>query len=155
MEQEDWNEDDSLRPLTREGEKQLAKVASAMKKMGLDFDLILSSPYERARKTAQIIADKLEMAKRLKFSDDLKCEGDPAKLIGQLVSLKPQPDNLLLVGHEPYLSELVAQWVADNGGMTLEFKKAGLCKLKADELSLGRCARLCWLLTPKQLELMG
>ena len=73
-EREEWDKDDALRPLTREGEKQMAEVARAMKKMGLEFDLILSSPSERAKKTAEIVAEKLELEKQLKFANELSCE---------------------------------------------------------------------------------
>ena len=83
MEREDWDKDDALRPLTHDGEKQLAGVARAMKKMGLEFDLILSSPYERAKKTAEIIAEKLKLEKQLKFANELSCEGNAEKSRGE------------------------------------------------------------------------
>jgi len=155
MEREDWNKDDALRPLTREGEKQLARVARAMKKMGLEFDLILSSPYERAKKTAEIVAEKLKLAKQLKFAEELSCVGDAEKLINQLAALKPQPENVLLAGHEPYLSGLISLLIFGDAGAQIDFKKAALCKLKVERLRYGQCARLCWLLTPKQMELMA
>jgi phosphohistidine phosphatase len=154
MEPEDWNKDDSLRPLTREGERQMAQVTRAMKKMGLEFDLILSSPYARAKKTAEIVAEKLKLEKRLKFANELSCGGDPQQLVNQLASLKPQPENVLLTGHEPYLSGLISTLVFGDAGAPIDFKKAGLCKLKMEGLRYGQCARLCWLLTPKQMELM-
>jgi hypothetical protein len=34
-------------------------------------------------------------------------------------------------------------------------KKGGLCKLTVETLQAGRCATLEWLLTPKQMSLMG
>lgn len=155
MEREDWkNKDDSLRPLTLEGKKQLKKISKALKKMDLEFALILSSPFERAKATAEIVADKLKLKKRLKFSGELKSEGDPEKLIAEINRLKPSPKNLLLVGHEPYLSEFISQLVS-GGEMGMDFKKAGLCKLRVERLNFGRCAKLCWLLTPKQMELMA
>jgi phosphohistidine phosphatase len=154
MEREDWDKDDALRPLTHDGEKQLAGVARAMKKMGLEFDLILSSPYERAKKTAEIIAEKLKLEKQLKFANELSCEGNAEKLINQIAGLKPEPENALLAGHEPYLSELISTLVFGDAHAQIDFKKAGLCKLKTEKLRYGQCARLCWLLTPKQMELM-
>lgn len=76
MEREEWNRDDALRPLTREGEKQMGKVARALQEMGLEFDLIVSSPYERAKRTAEIVAAKLKLRKQLKFSAELSPEGN-------------------------------------------------------------------------------
>jgi phosphohistidine phosphatase len=152
VEREDWNgKDDSKRPLTREGEKQLVKISRALEEMDLKFDLILSSPLERAKRTAEIVAENLDLKKLLKLSDALTPEGDMESLIAEINKLKPE--NCMLVGHEPYLSKLVAQSVSE-GDMEMDFKKAGLCKLKTDELRFGRCAKLCWLLTPKQMERM-
>ncbi|HXE42496.1 MAG TPA: phosphohistidine phosphatase SixA [Candidatus Baltobacteraceae bacterium] len=155
MEREEWEEkDDSKRPLRKEGEKQLHKISRALEKLDLEFDLILSSPYERAKRTAEIVAGELHLEKRLKFSDDLTPEGDPENLIAEINRTKPQPENLLLVGHEPYLSIFTSQLISEND-IEMDFKKAGLCKLKIDALRFGRCAKLCWLLTPKQMELMA
>lgn len=154
MEKEDWDGDDSKRPLTREGEKQLEKISKAMKEMNLKFDLILSSPFERAKRTAEIVVKNLNPEMSLKFSDDLTPEGDLENLISEINRSKPLPENLLLVGHEPYLSKLISQLICE-GDAEIDFKKAGLCKLKTDHLQFGRCAKLCWLLTPKQMELMG
>ena len=154
MEREDWDGDDSKRPLTDEGEKQVKKISRALKKLNLEFDLILSSSFERAKRTAEIVTDKLKLKKRLKFSNELRSEGNAEKLISEINRLKPQPENLLLVGHEPYLSQLISQ-LASNGEMEMDFKKAGLCKLKVENLQYSRCAKFCWLLTPKQMELMA
>jgi phosphohistidine phosphatase len=147
-------EKDADRPLTAKGKRQLRKSAAAMRKMKLRFDLILSSPYERARRTAEIVAGELKLKKRLKFSDMLICEGDPESLIGQIAELKPAPKNLLLVGHEPYLSRLISRLVSGDEDVAMDFKKGGLCKLEAEKLDTGKCAQLEWLLTPKQMKEM-
>ena len=55
--------DDSSRPLTPKGEGQLRKSAAAMQKMDLRFDLILSSPFLRAKQTAKIVAGEIEIEK--------------------------------------------------------------------------------------------
>jgi phosphohistidine phosphatase len=148
-------ENDAERPLTPKGKRQLRKSAATMKKMKLRFDLILSSPYERARRTAEIVADELKLEKRLKFTDALKYEGDPEKFAAELARLKPMPKDLLLVGHEPYLSRLVSLLVSGNRDLALDLKKGGLCKLEAENLHDGKCAQLAWLLTPKQMKEMA
>ncbi len=149
------SEKDSERPLTSKGKRQLRKSAAAMKKMKLRFNLILSSPYERARRTAEIVAEELKLKKRLKFTDALKCEGDPAELIAEIARLKPTPGNLLLVGHEPYLSHLASLLACGNDDLAIDLRKGGLCKLETENLRAGKCARLAWLLTPKQMKEMA
>ena len=148
-------ENDSARPLVPKGEHRLRKAAAAMKKMDLSFDLILSSPFLRAKQTAEIVAGELKLKKRVQFSDALACGGSAKTLIRQLTDLKPAPENVLLVGHEPDLSRLISRLVANDETAAVEMKKGGLCKLEVPELHHGRCAKLIWLLTPSQMELMA
>jgi phosphohistidine phosphatase len=147
-------ETDSERPLIPKGEHQLRQIADAMRKMDLRFDLVLSSPFLRARQTAEIIAESLMLKKQLVFSDALVPDGNPKALVRQLNELKPAPENVLLVGHEPYLSQLIALLTAGETGMAIDLKKGGLSKLEAEYLLYGPCATLVWLLTPRQMELM-
>lgn len=146
--------EDSERPLTAGGKRQLRKSAAAMKRMKLRFDLILSSPYERARKTAEIVARALNSEKRLRFSDALKAEGDPENMIGKIAELKPAPKNLLLVGHEPFLSQLISRLISGREDVAMDFKKGGLCKLEVEKLNGAAGARLAWLLAPKLMKEM-
>ncbi len=148
-------ENDSERQLTPKGKRQLRQAVAAMKTMGLRFDLILSSPYLRAKQTAEIIAESLKLKKQLRFSNTLAPDGSPKNLIGQLNELKPAPENVLLVGHEPYLSCLISLLTTGRKDLMLDFKKGGLCKLEMEKLSYDRCATLAWLLTPKQMKLMA
>ena len=148
-------ERDADRPLTSKGERRLGQIADAMDAMGLTFDLILSSPYGRARQTAEVVADALGLKKKLEFSETLTPDGDAQALVATLNKLEPQPENVLLVGHEPCLSELISTLTSGDGRVAIDFKKGGLCKLEIETLRHGRCATLAWLLTPRQMGLMG
>jgi phosphohistidine phosphatase len=139
---------DSERPLTDEGEEKMHQIAAAMLAMELKFDLILSSSYERAARTAQIVADALD--EDVTFTKFLEPEGNPLALIGQINDEKPQ--RVLLVGHEPSLSQLIALLISGGTDAAVELKKGGICKMTAEKLSFGQCATLNWLLTPKQLR---
>src|SRR5713101_1805823 len=90
---------DSDRPLTPKGERKLWRIAEAMKAMDLSFDLILSSPYVRARQTAEIIAEAFNARQKFEFSDNLTPNGNSKKLIDFLNDLKPAPESVCLVGH--------------------------------------------------------
>ena len=148
-------ENDADRPLTPEGARKLERVARAMRALDLDFDLILTSPYVRARQTAEGVAEVLKLGKKLEFTETLTPGGDTRALIQLLTNHPKAPKDVLLVGHEPYLSGLVSLLVAGIEGFPVLFKKAGFCKLRIDSLQHGRCAMLAWLLTPKQMELMA
>ena len=147
-------ERDADRPLTPKGERRLGQIADAMEAMGLTFDVILSSSYVRARQTAEIVADALGLKKKLEFSEALTPGGDARALIAALNKLDPRPENVLLVGHEPYLSELISTLTSGDAHVVIDFKKGGLCKLEVETLRPGRCATLAWLLTPRQMGLM-
>jgi phosphohistidine phosphatase len=139
---------DGDRPLTPEGEEKMREIAEAILGMDLKFDLILSSPYVRAEQTAHIVAGELD--EEVNFSDFLKPGGNSLELIAEINDEKPQ--RILLVGHEPDLSQFVSVLVTGGSDALIDLKKGGLCKLTTDKLVFGRCATLNWLLTPKQLR---
>jgi len=145
-------EDDSARPLTARGRRQLRKAVPAIQRLGGKFDLIFSSPYLRARQTAEIVARGMKLKQRLKFSNALAPGGTPAILLRQLGRAKPAPEKILLVGHEPDLSRLISVLLCGNQQLQLDIKKGGLCKLEAEKLRPGKCATLAWLLTPRQMK---
>jgi phosphohistidine phosphatase len=148
--------DDEARPLTPRGKRQLLKAAAMLKKRERRFDLILSSPLVRARQTAEIVAGKLKLDNRLKFSRALAPGGRPKDLVAELnrqVSSAVQA--VLLVGHEPDLSRLISLWTTGGHQLEMDFKKGGLAQLRAESLAAGKCATLEWLLTPKQMKWMA
>jgi phosphohistidine phosphatase len=146
---------DADRPLTPKGERKLQQIAEAMLALEISFDLILSSPYVRARQTAELVAEAFGARRKLEFSDTLTPAGSPKKLIELLNGLRPPPENVLLSGHEPYLSGLISLLLSGAPGLSVVMKKGGLCKLGIEQLKPGRCACLEWLLTPKQMALMA
>ena len=152
-EEMDFDGDDA-RPLTPKGRRQLRKVAAAMRALKLDLNVIFSSPLVRAQQTAEIVVKQLKFKRKAVLTYELRPGGSAEKLIRQLAALKPVPKNILLVGHEPDLSELLSLLVTGTitGGFNL--KKAGLAKLELEKLRAGQCATLAWLLTPGQLKLM-
>jgi phosphohistidine phosphatase len=145
---------DAERPLTPKGKRRLLQIAAAMAALKISFDVMVSSPYVRARQTAEIVAKSLKRRKQLKFSDDLTPGGNPKLLIQMLNELRPRPKTVLLVGHEPYLSKLIALLTSGSTNMEIDLKKGGLCQLETESLRYGRCATLAGLLAPRHLALM-
>jgi phosphohistidine phosphatase len=146
---------DAARPLTPVGERKLWRIAEAMSAMKLSFDLICSSPYLRARQTAEIVAEAFHARRKLTFLDQLVPGGSAKGLIAELNRFSPTPDEILLVGHEPSMSGLISLLVFGDPDCSVQMKKAGLAKLSCESLKAGKCATLEWLLTPKQMSLMS
>ena len=145
---------DAERPLTPKGQRRLRQIAGAMDALKISFDVILSSPYLRAKQTAEIVVKSLKCRKKIKLTDELTPGGNPKSLIQQLNDLRPRPKNILLVGHEPYLSKLIALLTAGNTSMEIDLKKGSLCKLETDSLRYARCATFVCLLAPRHMALM-
>jgi len=143
-------EDDSLRPLTEKGRDKMKKIAAALKELDVKPNLIVSSPYVRARQTAEVLAKVLKFKPELVFSNTLVPMGKPDDIIGE-INEKYNVDELVLVGHEPCFSSLVGTLIAGNPDFTMTMKNGGVCCLVSDDLHTERKATLEWLLTPKIL----
>ncbi len=143
--------EDSLRPLIPAGVKETRAVAKGMRRLGVRPDLILSSPFVRARETAKIVAKILGVSGKLEYSNHLA----PGSLFSELVQdLKGREGlkNILLVGHEPFLGRLIGYWTTGRDEAFVALKKSGLCKLETEGVRNGRCAMLKWLMTSRQLQ---
>jgi len=143
-------EDDSLRPLTESGRNKMKTIATALKELDVKPDLIVSSPYVRARQTAEIVAKVLKYKQELAFSDALMPMGNPDNIIGE-INEKYSVDELVLVGHEPCFSTLISTLTAGNPDLNINLKNGGVCCISSDDLHTERKAVLEWLLTPKIL----
>ena len=145
---------DAKRPLTRLGEEITTQVAKGMVRLDLGFDLIITSPYVRAVRTAELTAGVLKTDK-VWASETLGSDGDPKKLIAVINENYGSLENILLVGHEPYMSKLMSVLLIGDSDLQINFKKSGLANLSIEDLRYGKCATLEWLLTPRQLQRLG
>ncbi len=144
--------DDSLRPLTAEGRKKMRLVAQGMQALGLTFDVVLSSPYLRARQTAEAVTQVYKLKnKTMRLTNNLLPPASIKKLLQEILAHFPKSKNVLLVGHEPHLSGMVSSLLNSGKPLNIDFKKGGLCSVTVQDES----ATLNWLLTPTQLGLMA
>lgn len=142
--------DDSKRTLTVEGEKEIRNISEGIKELGIKFDYIFSSPLLRARQTAELVSKIVESKNQIKELDELKPEGNKLQLYDKFSNLK-QDSSVLIVGHEPYLSELIGETIS-NGECKIDLKKAGLVRIKVTATLPKLKGELKWLLTPKHLK---
>jgi phosphohistidine phosphatase len=140
---------DEQRALTEAGRKKLLKIARSLKKMGITLDLLLTSPYLRARQTAEVVAAQLKPGTVLE-STALLPPGAAGVLVDEINARAPL-QNVMVIGHEPFLGQFIGTLAAGEANLGITLKKAGVCKLAVETLSNKRCATLEWLLTPAQL----
>jgi phosphohistidine phosphatase len=133
----------------------MQRIAKGIQASGLAADLILSSPYVRAKQTAEIVAKGLSTPDGVLFAETLTPEGDPRQLIALLRTDYRERQDVLLVGHEPYLSRLISTLLTGGPNLAVEMKRGGLCSLRVETLRFGRCAILVSLLSPRQLRRLG
>jgi phosphohistidine phosphatase len=145
---------DSTRPLTAEGEEEMRNVARGIKRLAIEFDLILTSPYVRAARTAEILHGIVKCGK-LRTSDSLASTAELAAVIHEITAKYPKAESIVLVGHEPHMSGLMSLLLSGRSDIQIDFKKAGFAKFCINELKAGKCACLKWLMTPKQLACLG
>ncbi len=142
---------DDERPLSPKGTLRTKLLAHALRGWDVSFDVIWSSPLVRARQTAEIVERGLRLHRRLEFTKHLAPGGDMEKLVAQVSGFRPAPKSVLLVGHEPFLSEFISLLCTGGPQLSLALKKGALCRLEVEALSCARCASLDWLL-PTRLQ---
>ena len=144
--------DDSLRPLTAEGQKKMHRAALGMRILGLKFDAVYSSPYLRAKRTAEIAAQVCKIKnKNIHFTDNLLPPASIEELLREVQERSPRSKDVLFVGHEPHFTEMISALLKSDEPLAIDLKKGGLCCLTIEQPSDHQTAVLNWLLTPAQL----
>ncbi len=178
------------RTLTIDGKAEVERVGEALEVLNFKPDVIVTSPLKRSCQTAEIIGSilfgkkevkkrKSQQIKRYQVWNDLAPEGDMANVFKNLSEFK-YDSKILVVGHEPFLSKMIAETLNsagyDNAVITtvdgrnhsssstsylknkenldrsIVLKKAGLAKLRISSMSPKLTGELRWLLTPMLLR---
>jgi phosphohistidine phosphatase len=140
------------RELTTKGIAKTERVACRMEEMGWEFDMVLSSPLVRACETAQILLES-GLSEVLEIHPNLAPEGLLENWLEWLASYRltnPLAERLILVGHEPNLSQWAEILVFGQVFDRIHLKKAGVIAIQAPETEdlIGKC-ELLWLVPPK------
>jgi phosphohistidine phosphatase len=143
--------DDRDRPLTPQGEKRFRRAARGLAALAPSVDLVLSSGYVRAWRTAELLARDADWPAPT-ACEALESGRQPSDV---LEALQPHADkgSAALVGHEPNLHQLASFLLTgDAAPAMLEFRKGGVALLQFDGAPAPGLAHLVWLLTPKVLR---
>jgi phosphohistidine phosphatase len=123
---------DAERELTEKGERQSVAAGQALKKLGVQLDVCLTSPKVRAKRTAELACAALDCPVE---EDDRLAGGD-----FDPVEVAAGRGDLMLVGHEPDFSQAIALVT----GSRVKMKKGGVAALDDHILHV--------LLRPKDLK---
>ena len=108
---------DAERELTEKGERQSRDAGKALKALGVEFDVCLTSPKVRAKRTAELACESLDCPVE---EDERLAGGDFDPL-----EVSAGRGEVMLVGHEPDFSSAVALVT----GSRVKFKKGGVAAL--------------------------
>ena len=137
---------DASRKLTEEGRAKMRREADYLRGLDLKIDAVFSSPYPRALETAQIVQRICQFPEII---EDKRIASGAFGLGALQAALSENPalDNVMFVGHEPDLSEIVQRLC----GAVIDMKKGGLAYLQRHRPEPGQ-AVLCWLLAPAAMR---
>jgi len=144
--------DDSKRPLTPEGEEEFVAATRGLARVVPEVDVLLSSPYERAWRTAEILTQHAGWPPPQEFA---ALEPDvPPEKAGLALETYADSESVALVGHRPCLHELAAYLLTgDAGGADMKIKKGGVVCIEFDDAPGAGTGKLRWLFTPRVLRL--
>ncbi|HET9472975.1 MAG TPA: histidine phosphatase family protein [Steroidobacteraceae bacterium] len=142
--------DDAQRPLSAAGVAKFRKAARGLGRLLPASAVMLTSPYLRARDTADILA---RVAKRKKAIECAElAASEPARRAFDLLRSRREKA-VVLVGHEPYLSNFLGVALGGNNArLAIEFKKGGAACVEFDGPPKAGRATFKWLLPPRVLR---
>ncbi|HEY1435370.1 MAG TPA: phosphohistidine phosphatase SixA, partial [Thermoanaerobaculia bacterium] len=118
---------DADRTLTEDGHRRAREVARGLAALEPDIELVLTSPFARARQTADSVVRALKLGARLRETAALVPDADPEDILAEVRAEKT--GSVLLVGHEPHMGSLLGRLVAGRPGLVIPMKKAALARL--------------------------
>lgn len=155
----DWasgGQADFDRPLAKRGLEDAPRMGDMLIRFACLPDRILSSPAQRAKQTAELVAKACDYRKAIEWLDSFY-EGGSEDLVAALQELPPTTERVLLVGHNPTMEDTVTALCATEGNdWAIKIPTAGLVCLNFDiatwaNLEPGRGV-LQWFVTPKLVK---
>jgi phosphohistidine phosphatase len=136
--------EDLERSLTVRGEEETIKISSAVKKLSIRPSRIYHSGKKRAEQTAGIIATALNLSPQL--GQGLNPNDDIRPWVERI---SRETENLMLVGHLPFLEKLASLLVCgDEGAKAVMFRYSAILCLEKKE---PRKWAVDWVLKPEMV----
>ena len=127
-------ESDEARALSDKGEAQAKKVARFCEAHGFRVSPMLTSPVRRALQTAEIVGNHLRSD--LIAVPWLACGMRPQLALDELKKFRAK-QSVMIVGHEPDFSTLVAHLIGLPSNSQIQIRKASLTLVDVETLEKG------------------
>lgn len=136
---------DEKRPLDKDGVLQCRYVGALLASLDVQVEQIVTSPLKRATQTASLVGNEIGFDGRLQISDTLRPSAT-FEDFRELLHACAKYDAIMVVGHNPNLTEFVSQIVTNGGSKrSIELKKGGIARV---DYSPKRSV-LNWMITPR------
>jgi phosphohistidine phosphatase len=109
---------DVKRPLDKDGKRQCLHLAHILNELKVQFDLIVSSPLKRSLQTASLVGTETGYESKILLSNALAPDAT-FRDFQKLLSECQKYENLLVVGHNPNLSQFLASVLVAPSSTTL------------------------------------
>ncbi len=137
---------DEKRPLDKLGIEQSHDVGRALAAMDITVDSVISSPLRRATQTAAVVANEIGYEDKV-ITDAALRPGASYEQFQELVSRYNRKDAIMVVGHNPNLTEFLNKVLSGGSNLrAIELKKGMIARVE----KIGRKpAVLRWCMPPK------
>jgi phosphohistidine phosphatase len=139
---------DEKRGLDKEGIEQCGYVGRALATLDVQVDSVISSPLKRAPQTASLVGNEMGHEGKLQIDPALRPQATFAEF-RKLLDKYAQHEAIMVVGHNPNLSQFLGRIISDAGcEAALELRKGAVAKVELRRTS----GSLQWIFTPKILR---
>src|ERR1700675_4730669 len=139
---------DEKRGLDKEGIEQCGYVGRALAALDVQVDAIISSPLKRSTQTASLVGNEMGFEGKLQIEPALRPQATFADF-RKLLDKYARYEAIMVVGHNPNLSEFLGRSISDSGcEATMELRKGAVARVEFRRGS----GSLFWCLTPKILR---
>ncbi len=119
---------DRKRPLDKEGKQQCLLIGSYLNALRVNVDLIVSSPLKRALQTASLVGTELGYESTIQLSDELAPGGTVEGFLRLVASLNVY-ENVLVIGHNPSLSQFLGSMISTSGRANIRMRKGTIARV--------------------------
>jgi phosphohistidine phosphatase len=135
---------DEKRALDEDGIQQCGYIGRALAALDVHVDIMISSPLKRASQTASLVGNEMGYEGKLVMDRALLPEA-AFQAFRELLNRHSKQEAILVVGHNPSMSEFLGKLIGDGAEASIDFKKGAVAKVEVDR----KMAALHWCLTPK------
>lgn len=136
---------DATRALTPSGTRKLRTVLVRARQAGVSPAVILTSPYTRAKETAQAAAEILG-CRKVVVTKALLPASSPDRIWNELSVI--DASSVLVAGHEPLLGQFIA-FLLNCPAFQIDLKKGAMVRLDVSPTEANPNGILKWMLTAK------